>query len=53
MKTKEHEYLFTVVVRRKDGTWERREVEARTIGGVAALLKVKLDDLMYVSKEIL
>ena len=46
---KDREYLYTFDVRIKDG-WEQRTLVATSMIEVSRELKIKLDDLRYVSK---
>jgi hypothetical protein len=47
---KEREYLYTIEVRVGD-SWERKQQVATSIVEVSRLLRVKLDDLRYITKE--
>lgn len=49
---RDHEYLYTVDLRGKDGQWRSLTVKATSMVEVSRLLKIKLDDLRYVYKVI-
>jgi hypothetical protein len=49
MPMKDIEYLYTFDVRTKDG-WKREVLRATSMIEVSRELKIKLDDLRYVTK---
>lgn len=48
---KDREYLYTVDVRR-NGKWTREQHVATSMVEVSRILSIKLDDLHYITKEI-